>query len=381
MARYVPRLGVFLIPLALSVGMVGCESPAPATPEIRDWYDLHAIRNNPAGTYVLMNDLDRTAPGYEQLAGPIANQGRGWQPIGTSDEPFTGTFCGQGYGISDMFINRPDGSAVGLFGAVNEGGAIQNIKVLGAAVTGEWAVGALVGENRGGVYNSYSGGIVSGEDCVGGLVGANGGAVYNSDAAVTVAGRWDVGGLVGCSDSRGVVSNSYSVGSVTGEWAVGGLVGGNWGGTVSRSYSISGVVGLDYVGGLVGDNQGTVTDSYATGDVSGEWHIGGLAGYSRGNVGSSYSIGRVTGSMWVGGLVGTNRDGTVSNCFWDTANSGMEESDGGISKTTAEMEDISTFLAVGWDVTTVTPGVADPTYTWNMVGGETYPFLSWQRVS
>jgi len=29
----------------------------------------------------------------------------------------------------------------------------------------------------------------------------------------------------------------------------------------------------------------------------------------------------------------------------------------------------------------VAPGETDPAYTWNIVDGETYPFLSWHSVS
>jgi hypothetical protein len=65
--------------------------------EIRDWDDLDAIRDNPDGFYLLMNDLDSTSPGYEELAGPAANGGKGWQPIGAKFYGFRGTFDGQGH--------------------------------------------------------------------------------------------------------------------------------------------------------------------------------------------------------------------------------------------------------------------------------------------
>jgi hypothetical protein len=53
-----------------------------------------------------MNDLDAATPGYAELASPTANQGKGWQAIGTSDNRFTGSFDGQGYEIRDLFIDR-----------------------------------------------------------------------------------------------------------------------------------------------------------------------------------------------------------------------------------------------------------------------------------
>ena len=379
------RLSILLITVALIAGMLGCE-PAPDYLEIQNWHDLHAIRDNLGGHYFLMNNLDFTTAGYEELASRAANQGRGWRPIGTSDDPFTGSFDGQGYEISDMFINRPDESLVGLFGVVDVGGVIQNVKVVNTTVTGEWAIGSLVGENWGDVRNSYSGGAVSGGDCVGGLVGCNAGGVSNACSAANVSGHWDVGGLVGCSDSYGTVSNSNSVGNVTGEWAVGGLLGSNLGGIVAESYSTGGVTGDDYVGGLVGDNQGTVSNSYSIGSVTGEWYVGGLVGDndSLGIVTNSYASGSVTGYSFVGGLVGSSW-GAVSNSFWNIDTSGMTESDGGMGETTSSMQDITTFTNTAtegldnpWDITAVALCETNNAFTWNIVTSQTHPFLSWQ---
>jgi hypothetical protein len=386
--RCLAGFGILLAVFVLTAGMIGCES-APAYLEIRSWHDLYAIRGNLGEHCLLMNDLDSTTAGYVELASSVANQGRGWQPIGASGDPFKGTFDGQGHEIRDLFIDRPDESPVGLFGAVGVEGVIQNVRVMDVNVMGEWAVGALVGENWGDVYNSYSDGIVSGTDCIGGLVGGNAGSVSRSCSATNVTGHWDVGGLVGCSDSSGTVSSSCSVGNVTGEWAVGGLIGGNVGGIVDKSYSTGDVAGQDYVGGLAGDNQGTVSNSYSCGSVTGEWYVGGLVGDndSSGIVGKSYASGSVAGDSFVGGLVGSNW-GTVDNSFWDIETSGTDESDGGAGKTTAAMRDIATFtdtategLENPWDVTAVASGETKNSFTWNIVIGQTHPFLSWQPAS
>ncbi len=387
------RVSIFLIVAALLTAMMGCEpalGPDPTVygPEIRDWHDLHAIRGDLGGSYVLMNDLDSASPGYVELASSTANQGKGWQPIGTSDDRFTGGFDGQGYEIRDMFIARPDESFVGLFGAVGEGGIIHNVGVVEVAVTGEWAVGGVVGGSWGHVVKAYCSGSVSGDDYVGGLIGGNAGSVSDAYSVAVVSGRWDVGGLVGGNDPLGSVSGSYSDGSVTGEWAVGGLVGGNLGGTVSTSYSAGGVTGYDYVGGLVGDNQGTVRNTYAAGTVTGEWYVGGLVGWndSTGSVSNSYAVGVVAGQSFVGGLVGSN-PGTVGNSFWDMDACGLEESDGSMGSTTTEMQDIATFtntttegLDSPWDMVAVAPDQTDGTSIWNIVDGQTYPFLSWGSI-
>ena len=405
--------------VALIAGMAGCDGCTPSQNlEIRDWYDLDAVRNNLGGHHILMNDLDFATPGYEELASPTANGGRGWQPIGTCLPPndfrgLTGTFDGQGYEIRDLFINRPDEDLVGLFGVVNAGifhvgEVVKDIGVVNVTVTGNSLVGGLVGINVAGtVSNSYSSGNVTGERNVGGLVGENHGTVSNSYSTSGVTGYEDVvGGLVGY--GVGAVSNSYSTGSVTGDKGVGGLEGWNYG-TVSNSYSTGRVTGGVGIGGLVGENllMGTVSNSYSTGNVSGNEDVGGLVGtnimgsvsssYSSGNVtgdvnvgglvgenkfegtvSNSYSTGSVTGNWPVGGLVGFNDEGTVSNSFWDRETSGQTRSDGGTGKTTAEMKNIATFSGEVWDIITVALGETNPAYIWNIVDGETYPFFSWE---
>jgi hypothetical protein len=304
--RYFARAVIFLAMLTFIVGMPGFHGvgsalsfpPSQNSPsqnlEIRNWYDLDAVRNNLAGNHTLMNDLDSTTPGYWELASPIANQWKGWQPIGFVeviyfDDPFgcsggkienwyglNGTFDGQGYEIRNLFINhRPDENDVGLFGAVDEGGIIKDIGAVNVTVAGWNYVGGLAGRNRGIVSNSYSSGNVDGYHSVGGLVGWN----------------------------QGTVSNSYSSGNVTGE---------QWG-----------------VGGLVGINGGNVTDS-----------------------------------------------------FWDMETSGQSTSDGGAGKTTAEMKNVDTFSDAGWNIITVADSdTRNTAYIWNIVNGQTYPFLSCESVS
>jgi len=333
---YVARISIFLITVSLIAGIVGC---APSSIEIRDWYDLHAIRNNLGGSYILVNDLDSATAGYTELASETANGGKGWEPIGTadetSDEQFTGSLNGQRHEIRDLFINRPNEDYVGLFTHISwtrhidNVGVVENIGLINADVTGSAQVGVLVGHNEGLVNNSYSSGSVVGDERVGGLVGWN----------------------------QATLSNSYSRCSVTGNSRVGGLVGDNW------------------------YHMGILSNSYSTGSVIGSTQVGGLVGVNYyGNVTHSYSTGSVTGSTQVGGLVGWNT-GTVSNSFWDRLTSGMEESDGGTGKSTVEMKDIATFSGVAWGICGVTSGVTNPACTWNILDDETYPFLSWQPAA
>jgi hypothetical protein len=281
--------------------------------QIWDWYDLDAIRDNLGGSYVLMNDLDSTTPGYTELASETANGGKGWQPIGTTGENdrFVGSFNGQGYVICDLFADRFDESRVGLFGGVGEGGVIENIGVVNGNVTGHDDVGGLVGKNEGAISNSYSTCRVIGNNNVGGLVGHNSGNVSNCYCAGRVTGGSSVGGLLG--HNSGTVTDSYCTGIVTGSRSVGGLMGQNEG-TASNCFATGSVTGNNYIGGLMGQNEGTARNCSSTGSVTGNNYIGGLMGQNEGTVGDSYSTGGATGNTRVGGLVGQNSN-AVSDSY------------------------------------------------------------------
>jgi hypothetical protein len=256
----VAKVCILLIAVALVAGAGACDGGSTSI-RIHDWHDLDAIRDNMGGSYILMNDLDSTTAGYEELASTTANEGKGWQPISAFNATFTGTFDGQGHEICDLFIDRPEEVPVGIFGYVDERGVIKNLGVVNADVTGCIGVGGLVAESCGTVSNSYFTGSVTGSSGGGGLVGWNAGTVSNSYSSGSVTANYTAGGLVGGND--GTVSNSYSTGSVTGDWCVGGVVAFNNEGTVSNSYFTGSVTGNMGVGGLVAFNyESIMSNSY-----------------------------------------------------------------------------------------------------------------------
>ncbi len=208
---YLNRSGILLLVFVLVVAMISCVPetgpPAPDAVEIRDWYDLDAIRDNLAESYVLMNNLTSATSGYEEMASTTADQGKGWEPIGTPLDPFSGTFDGQGYEIADLFVHRLDNDSVGLFGHVDVQGVVKNVGVAEANLTGSECVGSLVGHNHGAVDNSHSTGSVTGYQYVGGLVGRSRGNISSSFSIAVVTGHRHAGGLVGY--SRSSVTNSY----------------------------------------------------------------------------------------------------------------------------------------------------------------------------
>ncbi len=70
--------------------------------------------------------------------------GINWTPIGNWDNTFDGTFDGQGYTISNLYINAPAGEGVGLFG-VTQNATIKGVNIENVDVTGYSMVSALVG--------------------------------------------------------------------------------------------------------------------------------------------------------------------------------------------------------------------------------------------
>ena len=71
--------------------------------------------------------------------------GEGWLPIAG----FAAVFEGDGHVISNLFISRGSMSDVGLFGSVADGGRIEGLGLVAAAVAGQNRVGALAGITAG----------------------------------------------------------------------------------------------------------------------------------------------------------------------------------------------------------------------------------------
>ncbi len=282
---------------------------ASAVIEIPSIDALQLIGNDPAypldGDYFLTQDIDASATA-------TWNGGAGFDPIG----PFTGSFDGQGYVIANLTINRPDEDYAGLFGTVSSGGTVENLGLVGGAVTGSFYVGGLAGY------------------------------VYEA-----------------------TISGCYATGPVTGESHVGGLVGYNEAGAISASCATGSVSGDAYTGGLAGTNDcGAVSQCYATGPVTGTTVTGGLVGSNVGGaISECYATGAVTGTgANAGGLVGQNDGGVVEYSFWDVETSGVAQSGGGTGLPTAQMQTLTTFTGAGWDFSAV----------WYMLVGGSYPYLA-----
>ena len=265
-------------------------------------------------------DFDTDGDGAVDSDDDYWNDGDGWQPIGSEDAPYVATFTGNGRTVANLFINRPTEDGIGLFGEADRI-LIEGIGVVGADVTGQDGVGALLGR---GVYvtvrNSHASGEVTGRNEVGGLVGASSGSVGDSYAAVRVSGTDGVGGLVGHQFLNRIVL-SYATGNVSGTNAVGGLVGAvsDFSQLIQASYATGGVSGTGAQ--LTDSDSGFIMCSFE--GTSSGGGVGGLVGSSCGDIEASYARGAVSGTAATGGLAGTGPFLGARFSYWDLDTSGM----------------------------------------------------------
>ena len=236
--------------------------------------------------YELTSDLDFDTDGSGDAndADDFWNDGAGWTPIGG----YAAVLEGNGHTISNLYINRPSSSGVGLFSSISinsqgTNGQVRRLGLEGVDVTGGFVVGALSGISDSSISASYATGTVSGLRTVGGLVGINTDrTISGSFAAGTVSAyQGMVGGLVGI-NRYGKISGSYAAGTVRGGAYVGGLVGYICNGTITASYAVGAVSSSDFFvgredyfgaagafGGLAGINDGgSISASYYDSDVS-----------------------------------------------------------------------------------------------------------------
>lgn len=286
-------------------------------------YDLETLDRNPENWdkhFILMRDIDLVyydeAP---QIGCYIANGD-------ASNQPFTGTFDGNGHTISNMAVMKLDEephNGVGLFEYISTGSVIKNLHLKNAYI------------NVGQTASAF----------VGGLVGmAEAGTIQNCSVQGDVLGRLYVGGLVGYTALNVLIEECRSEVNVYAEGPMGGFIGSN-AGVIRNCYSQGSAItsGISTIGGFVGtSSNGTIENCYSLTAVPGIG--GGFAGFHN----SEYAV--------------------VNNCFWDTQVSGKNVSAVGTGLNTAQMQTLSTFAAAGWDFGTP---------VWKYFNFD-YPRLNWE---
>lgn len=234
-----------------------------------------------------------------------------WTPIGTYDNPYTGTFNGGNHTITGLKIDQSGTDNVGLIGRLGSGGKVQDVTLTEVNVTGGTYVGGIAGQTDGTVENCSVNGTVTGRSQTGGIVGRNFSTISGCSAEGTVTGNTNVGGI------SGLCVPNYDTGT-------GSLIGS----TIEGCHSTATVSGISSVGGVVGNlgNNCQLIASYSTGNVAstitaGSANTGGVVGINgQGTVTACYhATGEITssGGDRIGGIAGCNDQGTFTACYWE----------------------------------------------------------------
>ncbi|WP_217593540.1 S-layer homology domain-containing protein [Cohnella sp. GbtcB17] len=318
-------IGVLLFALAGQTGSLAPKAHAaadPVPPEADGWVQVSTAEQL---AYIDEHQslyLSR----HIQLINDIDMSGNEWIPFGGNGEaPFSGTFDGSGYRISNIRIPIASLPYVGFFG--QSSGVVKN---LGVAV-----------DIEGGTFTS------DGSTFTGGLIGElNGGRIDRC---------YVLGKVVGVNATTG----PGAIASTTG-----GMVGAALNSSITSSFSTATVIGASgpnrRSGGLAGtQGVGTISNVYARGDVTNPVdYIGGVVGFIiYANVDTGYATGKVSsqGSMPQGGFAGSSFSGTkIRKSYFDTEATGQANGVGIVegtpevfSQTTAQMKQQSTYS--DWD--------------------------------
>ncbi|MDR2081773.1 MAG: hypothetical protein LBP54_07825 [Campylobacteraceae bacterium] len=241
----------------------------PDVHEIQNETQLYNIRNDLNGNYILINNIS--------LTNETLNETSGWNPIGDSNNPFTGILNGNKHKVTDLFINNTIKAHVGFFGYIY-GGTVKNLGIE-ASEKGVAEYSSNMGTNRdvGYIAGYISNGVIT--NC------------YSMGNIVSGRGTVHIGGIAGGVENT-VISNCYTAGdiTITGDWAAGRITAYAGNSTINNCYSTKNI---------------TITEGN-------QMYAGGTF------INNCYSIGNISasGGMIVGGILGHNENSisTISNC-------------------------------------------------------------------
>ncbi|MBR5780458.1 MAG: T9SS type A sorting domain-containing protein [Bacteroidales bacterium] len=273
-------------------------------------------------TVKLTNDIDLASTGTRSESN--------WTPIGTSSNPFKGTFDGQDHTISNLVINGGSNSNQGFFGCTTDG-EIKNVTFNNAKVSGRLNVGVVAGTPYTSKYTNVEvkGHVeVNGMAYVGGVGGKN---AYANWENITVnvdeesyvnansvengtAYRTYVGGVIGFNGEgahtfKNISSNIKVIGSTM---DIGGVFGiahySNKFENIKFTGAVEAPADAEEVGGIAGvwHNEKGYTVTFTNCESTGKVKVGGVETEGYSIVGGAYNAANETsensGSLIIDGV-------------------------------------------------------------------------------
>ena len=208
-----PVLQSFLNPVGPEPEDLEPVEPDPTEETIATAADLEKIRSNPAGDYILTEDIR-----LEGEFTPISN--------------FSGTLDGQGHTIIGLKITAGDQQKTGFF--AENSGTIRNLGFSDVTVRGIssnadcWAAG-IVADNNGIIEQCYVTGSVTGGYRSAGIAAHSSGMIRNCYAIIRASANDECAGIVAVAERNSVTENCYTVPDLS-------TVGSNTGGIAAYGY-------------------------------------------------------------------------------------------------------------------------------------------------
>lgn len=309
------------------------KEPVEETYEIRTFEEFKKIpeivKKNNRANFKLMNTI-------------FGNGKTMTESIGSADNPYNGTFDGQGYYVYRFDIKSSDGNAA-LFDTIGARGSVKNFGAFYQNIEGEKAAGLAI-VNYGLIDECISGSNLSGS-----FTDQITKEPKNLTETTTfVKGTSMAGGVV--VENKGVIRNTANYAKAT----------------ASASDGI--------VGGIAVVNSGTIENCMSIGTLSTKENgiAGGIVGKldKNGSIQIAYSAQTAIEGGTTGAVFGTKEEtaGTVNNTYYLDTLSGNEEQ--GTAKTATEMksnafkEELNTLVAGNEELCS---------WTWNSTKNQGYP--------
>ena len=217
-------------------------------------------------------------------------ENKSWTPIGNASYAFQGIFDGENHTISNLYINTPNNSNVGLFGHTTDG-EVKNLTVNNATVKGYLEVGTVAGTPYTSKYNNITvtGNVkVDGFSYVGGMLGKN---LYVSADNLTV--NVNKGSYVSANSIEYGVEYRTYVGGVVGFMGEGGHKVSNVTSNIDvigTTCDAGGITGIAHYGNKFENCVATCNVSLTNAAEALYSEIGGIAGVWHNNDGSTVTF-------------------------------------------------------------------------------------------
>lgn len=244
----------------------------------------------------LMNNIDLST---------VCGEGKGnWTPIAkygiytfNGEHRFDGVFDGNGYTISNLYINDKNGSNLGLFGYVTpttKKTSVKNLKMASVQIVGKTDIAAVCTSGFNATFENIEviSGSIAGFSDIYGISGCRGSAKNCINRADVTASRYNVAGVI--STIQDEASNCSNYGKITtGTGWAGGIAGGSDGFTTIQNCANYGEI---HVTGTVNS-----TDCAVGGLLGSPWNI------EISNCANFGNIYLTEQSEFVGVIVGTSQ--------------------------------------------------------------------------